>query len=711
MMRSHPMFAARWCWLVLTCAMSAAVLFGQVGCAVATIDVDVYVGPMANEREVQLQQMAVMAQGAKPILAQLFADLEGGDIDDYDCLKLEREKLTSTGAQIYAVYSLYLDQRFEQATQDKILELAFEFKSLPRDVELSKDQRDTADRVVRDLALLAIQLQQPEDESVPLPSWSTNLAAALPDVCGADQLISEQSVYRVADLTTIGVKKISPSGAKEVDEVIAKMSAAAACALNSGRPKDGLDKICRQYAESLRTYYSTKEGSQARDKAERDLDGKEEFLLVSLIHFAERVRMLANMPERQTVNWLTLVWGLKLRPERDVLQVIGNSILASVNEIRAQENHDARMEQQTPMRTAVHRGASLSSPSVAFVPAAKRPEDVIDMLIAMKQNEMLNHDLDGDAAKRTLARIKYLEEIRSGMAYIRPPGFYLRSSSPVSNFSSSSARGPWRNLIWEHGKRSIPPFNIVPALMNGDNYFNAAQQEEIDGHSWHNINRVRVAGAGRTNYVLIKDDIGNWSIKNYRANSESVIGAAGAAARMAAVASGTPTFGSQTAPPAPTPTPSSERALYPYDSEYRISHTRLWRQADVLAQRFGNGTSAKFGEISLTDEEKKEVVALAITADGGKLGSLESESNGPSDAELRRLDARLSALALYHQWWKDRIAREMEAAKKPPATADLKSRLGDPLQGIVKERERLLIGHIADINVLLRMSQSATTAN
>ena len=41
------------------------------GCAVLRIDVDVYKGPLANHEDVQVEQMAVMAIGARPLLIQL----------------------------------------------------------------------------------------------------------------------------------------------------------------------------------------------------------------------------------------------------------------------------------------------------------------------------------------------------------------------------------------------------------------------------------------------------------------------------------------------------------------------------------------------------------------------------------------------------------------------------------------------------------------
>lgn len=45
--------------------------FTLAGCAVLTVDVDVYKGALANHESVQTEQMAAMAMGAKPLLAEL----------------------------------------------------------------------------------------------------------------------------------------------------------------------------------------------------------------------------------------------------------------------------------------------------------------------------------------------------------------------------------------------------------------------------------------------------------------------------------------------------------------------------------------------------------------------------------------------------------------------------------------------------------------
>ena len=70
-----------------------------------------------------------------------------------------------------------------------------------------------------------------------------------------------------------------------------------------------------------------------------------------------------------------------------------------------------------------------------------------------------------------------------------------------------------RNMPFYEGIRDIIPGNIKKAEIVG----------EIDKQFWQNINSVRVAGAGKTNYVIAKDDIGNWYIKRYSSDPEDII--------------------------------------------------------------------------------------------------------------------------------------------------------------------------------------------
>ena len=51
------------------------------GCSALQIDVDVYQGPLASHREVQLRQFSALAVAAKPLLATLRNEAEKGQAD------------------------------------------------------------------------------------------------------------------------------------------------------------------------------------------------------------------------------------------------------------------------------------------------------------------------------------------------------------------------------------------------------------------------------------------------------------------------------------------------------------------------------------------------------------------------------------------------------------------------------------------------------
>ena len=57
----------------------------------------------------------------------------------------------------------------------------------------------------------------------------------------------------------------------------------------------------------------------------------------------------------------------------------------------------------------------------------------------------------------------------------------------------------------------------------------------IDKQFWQNINRVRLAAAGNTNYAVAKDDIGNWYVKAFSGDAAPIIRSA---QRLALFASG-----------------------------------------------------------------------------------------------------------------------------------------------------------------------------
>lgn len=111
---------------------------------------------------------------------------------------------------------------------------------------------------------------------------------------------------------------------------------------------------------------------------------------------------------------------------------------------------------------------------------------------------------------------------RSGMVYIRPPGAYLRSNFAATNLQGDP-RLSWENMLQRHWARAIPFYDVIKESQQAKEL---RIQEQIDKRFWQNINQVRVAGAGRTNHVLVKDDVGNWYVKGMSADPQDIFQAA-----------------------------------------------------------------------------------------------------------------------------------------------------------------------------------------
>jgi hypothetical protein len=173
------------------------------------------------------------------------------------------------------------------------------------------------------------------------------------------------------------------------------------------------------------------------------------------------------------------------------------------------------------------RNPPLESNRVYTPPAGTRDEkvtDVLDRLIAALREEHVlavrEAGVDSLRARALQDAIKAAYDHRSGMAYIRPASFYLRSSYAASALQPDAGLR-WRNLLVESGERSSPFFSELFANYEDDNRLKIVSQ--LDKQFWENINSIRVSGAGLTNYAMVKDDIGNWYVKSYSADAESII--------------------------------------------------------------------------------------------------------------------------------------------------------------------------------------------
>lgn len=128
---------------------------------------------------------------------------------------------------------------------------------------------------------------------------------------------------------------------------------------------------------------------------------------------------------------------------------------------------------------------------------------------------------DAKAAQKALDALEAAAEHRAGMVYLRPAAAYLRTSYPSTSLQDDPNL-TWDNLLLQQGLRNIPFSSYVADLFNPEARHDRAISADLDKQYWQNINRVRVSGAGSTNYVLAKDDVGNWYVKHYFGDTEKI---------------------------------------------------------------------------------------------------------------------------------------------------------------------------------------------
>jgi hypothetical protein len=343
-------------------------------------------------------------------------------------------------------------------------------------------------------------------------------------------------------------EELSPA---KLDEILQSLVGALRGGFSRGRPDDGLDDIIDDF---IRVSMNAAENPDPENHAER----KRAVLLQSLVQFAEKVLFVTDHASlvdggagatrfNITADSLQIQGGgvhvhasdgsllIQTRNDAHLLQAIGNSILVQVNEIYARENHTEREE----------AAFSLLTPSATVIKAEsdRSPRDVLDRVVFRLEDslrqEVAANGVSTEKAKNLASAVALANEHRARTIYIRPPSFYLKNSYPVTSFVDNQSQGLWTNMLAQQAGRSVPL--LGEHIENPRSRRQTAQlQQEIDRRFWQNINRIRVAGAGRTNYAIVKDAVGNWNVKNFTADPTPIITAAKAAAVVAA--GGVPTM-------------------------------------------------------------------------------------------------------------------------------------------------------------------------
>jgi len=105
---------------------------------------------------------------------------------------------------------------------------------------------------------------------------------------------------------------------------------------------------------------------------------------------------------------------------------------------------------------------------------------------------------------------------------------YLRSAYPASHLQGDSSQR-WPNPLDDNWARGVPFYgdDLVAARRDGVGYEEEVRKQPVlaalDKTFWQNINTVRVNGAGSTNYAIAKDDIGNWYVKSFGADTGPIL--------------------------------------------------------------------------------------------------------------------------------------------------------------------------------------------
>ncbi|MEM1099356.1 MAG: hypothetical protein AAGH92_11275 [Planctomycetota bacterium] len=112
--------------------------------------------------------------------------------------------------------------------------------------------------------------------------------------------------------------------------------------------------------------------------------------------------------------------------------------------------------------------------------------------------------------RRVLAEINRQRERTIPLQF---PAAYLASSYAVSSLDPASDPEQ-QNLLFESlGRATIPGSRAD---------WSKELQQRIDARFWQTINEVRLSGFGQTNFVVVKDALGNYVTKQYSANPSQI---------------------------------------------------------------------------------------------------------------------------------------------------------------------------------------------
>ncbi|HYE33627.1 MAG TPA: hypothetical protein VEH27_19565 [Methylomirabilota bacterium] len=273
------------------------------------------------------------------------------------------------------------------------------------------------------------------------------------------------------------------------------------------------------------------------------------------------------------------------------------------------------------------------------------------------------------AGERIRKAIEAVTEIHEGMIYLRPASAYLRSSYPAATLGKGSSQRQI-NMLERASWRQFPFFG---SLIDGIDHRDLKTYLEIDKQSWQNINNIKVAGGGKVNYVVAKDDVGNWYVKQYKTNRDKMFNTM----RNAALFSVGNTFGGalpirgadgnailQTNPVLRVQMDKARDAhigrMTNILNELAVASTNLARS---ITNSFSTNTVAKASDFMKATEQPSENLAKAFQESRDRLFIVREKKGDLVPAVESELQSRVSALRAFVSESESKIA-ELEDTKK-----------------------------------------------
>ncbi|SHN30550.1 hypothetical protein [Rhizobacter sp. OV335] len=159
--------------------------------------------------------------------------------------------------------------------------------------------------------------------------------------------------------------------------------------------------------------------------------------------------------------------------------------------------------------------AGFNPPDWSQVKDAKNRVEVLDHVITTLQHQHISALAAGhpDEARNLTIALNVAYQTRANAAYLRPSSDYLKnvySATTLQDGTPSEDRNMLRE--WTRNFGRADDFDVATAQA----------KEKVERLYWQNINSVKLNGGGSVNYVMAKDDIGNWYVKAYSTDPSSI---------------------------------------------------------------------------------------------------------------------------------------------------------------------------------------------